>query len=136
PDRDDADQLALGHHRHVTEPAPGHDLHEIVHRVVGSAGLHDLGHDRADDVVDDGAVVVEVAYDVALAHDAVDGLSGGADDQGADVVLGQAGDEFSHTGVRGDGDHANFGLGPEHCGDLHRDLPERLDFDGSDLTGT
>ena len=58
--------------RHVADPAVRHHLHQHVDRGVLVAGLHDVGHDRADRVVDDGAVGVQVPDDVALAHDPVD----------------------------------------------------------------
>ena len=67
----------------------------------------------ADGVVDDGAVTVHAAYDVALAHDAVERTAVGADDEGADVVLGESLDELAHAGVRGDRDDFLVLLGLE-----------------------
>ena len=56
-------------------------------------------------------VRVQVAYDVALADDAVDPLAVVADDQGADVVLGEQGEQLAHGGVGADGHDRLAGLG-------------------------
>ena len=43
----------------------------------------------------------------------------GADDQGADVVLGEEREQLAYAGVRSDRDHGRVGLGLEDVGDAH-----------------
>ena len=57
--------------------------------------------------------------DVPLADDAVEGLSVPADDQRADVVLGQEREELAYAGVGSDRDDGRVGLGLEDLGDAH-----------------
>src|SRR5262245_40212325 len=118
-DADDAGQLAVGDDRDVPDPAFGHHDAQLVHVRVRVGRGHVAGHDRADRPVEDGLVLVETAYDVALADDAVDGLTVTTDDDGADVVLGQMPEQLAHGRVRSDGHHVLAGLAREYVDDPH-----------------
>ena len=102
------DQLTVVDHRDVPDAVLGHLGHQLVDVVAGLAGLHDGGHDLSTGGVEDRVVAVELAYDVALADDAVDRGAVAADDHGADVVLGQERQQVAHRGVRGDRDDARW----------------------------
>src|SRR4029077_5450122 len=73
-DRDDAVQLTVGEDRDVPDPVLGHQLHQVVHAVGRSRGLHLGGHDRGDVAVEQVGATGQSANYVALGHDAGDGV--------------------------------------------------------------
>ena len=87
-------------HRDVPDAVLGHLRHQLVDVVARLAGLHDRVMICSTGRVEDVVVAVELADDVALADDPVDGRAVAADDHGADVVLGEQRQQVAHGGVR------------------------------------
>src|SRR4051794_4235980 len=118
-DADHAGQLTLRHHRYVPDPPFGHQRHQLVD-LVGDLARGDVaGHDLAHGGAEHTLVLVEPAYDVALRDDALHGRAVAADDESADVVLGEDAQEIADGRPRLDGDHVTARLGLKHVFDLH-----------------
>jgi len=111
---------AGAHDGDVADPALGHRAHHLVEVGVGFTGVHGAGHDRLDAGVQRPFVGgLDVAHDVTLGDDPVDGLAVGADHERADVLLREEVEQVAHRRARLDRDHTGDVLGLDDVPDAH-----------------
>src|SRR5699024_9595819 len=116
---DNGHELAVLDDRDVPDAPLGHLCREVAHLVLGGAGVHVRGHDRADRFLEHcHAQAVQPPDDVTLGDDALDCLVPAGDDHGTDAVVGQEGEQVCHRVVRGDGDDIRA-LVAQNIRDLH-----------------
>src|SRR5690606_5639603 len=118
--RDDPDEPAVrienGQPAHL---ALAHDGERVLERIVLAAREEGGRHDVADPQLGGVSAVDDCAEDdVAVGQNAVDGIAG-ADQHGADVVLGHDGGRFLHRGFP----RHELDLAAHHVGDSHEESP-------------
>jgi len=100
-DADHADEPAAVHHRQVPVAEPRHQRHGAGDGLVRAAGVHVVGHDRLDPLVQHRrAAPGEAAHDVALGDDPADPPVGVADHQRAHVGVGETAVGLGHRDPR------------------------------------